>query len=136
MTDYEHQNHDILTIAAGVNPKDVIGATKPGMRHVPPGPLYQVAEAFDNGAQKYGAFNWRGNPVLSSVYIDAAKRHIDMWFHGTDLAADSKVHHLAHAAACILIILDAYQQGSLKDDRPQYNLPLEKIILAAMEARK
>lgn len=129
----EIQDDAILAIAAGVNPKDAIAALKPGLRNLPAGPLYAVAGAFDDGARKYGAFNWRANPVLASVYHDAAKRHIDAWFHGTDRAVDSGKHHLAHAVACLLIVLDAQQQGSLRDDRPPHNVPLDQII-AAMTA--
>ena len=131
----EVRDHDILTIAAGVNPKDVMGRMKPGLGNVPPGPLYAVARAFDDGAAKYGAFNWRGLPVKASVYHDACKRHLDQWFHGNDHAADSGVHHLAHAVACLLILLDAEQQRSLKDDRPQRNIPLDDI-LATLAAQK
>ena len=124
----EVQDEAILAIAAGVNPKDAIGALKPGLSHLPPGPLYEVAQAFDNGARKYGAFNWRTSPVLAGVYHDAAKRHIDSWFHGSDTASDSGVHHLAHAVACLLILLDARQQGTLRDDRPRWNVPLDEIL--------
>lgn len=131
----EQQDHDVLTIAAGVNPKDVMGRQKPGLGNVPPGPLYLVARAFDDGTRKYGAFNWRGNPVLASVYHDACKRHLDSWFHGNDRAADSGVHHIAHAVACLLILLDAEQQRSLKDDRPQRNVALDDI-LADLAAQK
>lgn len=126
----ELQDAAILSIAAGVNPKDAVGSLKPGLRNVPPGPLYWVALAFDDGARKYGAFNWRSNPVLASVYHDAAKRHIDAWFHGNDCAADSGTHHLAHAVACLLIVLDAQQQGALKDDRPPHNVPMDQILAA------
>lgn len=122
----------------GVNPKDLIGRTKPGMGHVPPGPLYEVALAFDDGAAKYGAFNWRAKPVLASVYHDACKRHLDSWFHGENAASDSGIHHLAHAIACLTIILDAEQQGSLKDDRPMHNVTMDDILagIAARVAEK
>lgn len=124
----ELRDHDVLTIAAGVNPKDLVGRTKPGLHNLPLGPLFEVARAFDDGARKYGAFNWRGNPVLASVYFDAAQRHLSCWMHGNDRASDSGIHHLDHAMACLLIIRDAMQQGSLKDDRPQRNIPLDDIL--------
>lgn len=122
------QDEAILAIAAGVNPKDAVGRMKPGLRNVPPGPLYLIAQAFDDGASKYGAFNWRSNAVLASVYHDACKRHLDQWFHGHRMAADSGVHHLAHAVACLLIVLDAEQQGMLNDDRPQHKVALDDLI--------
>lgn len=116
-------------LAAAENPKDIIGATKPGLRHVPPGPLYLVGLAMDDGARKYGAFNWRKTPIAASIYLDACKRHMDSFFHGAVLAEDSGIPHLAHAAACLLILLDAEQQGCLKDDRPHHNVPLDEILV-------
>ena len=113
---------------SGVNPKDAIGRCKPGLSNVPPGPLYEVAEAFDNGATKYGAFNWRESNVAASVYHDACKRHLDSWYHGDDRARDSGVHHLAHAAACLIILLDALQQDTLHDDRPRVKMSMDDIL--------
>lgn len=104
--------------ARGVNPKDVIGATKPNLALVPPAGKIHVALAMANGAQKYGAYNWRLNPVQLLIYLAAAQRHIDQFMDGEDLAADSGVHHLAHAAACLMIVLDALETGNLVDDRP------------------
>jgi hypothetical protein len=69
------------------------------------------------GALKYGRSNWRVAGVRSSIYYDAARRHLDAWFEGEDNAPDSKVHHLAHALACIAILVDAKEAGKLNDDR-------------------
>lgn len=75
-----------------------------------------------DGATKYGAYNWRNKSVSASIYIDAAKRHLDLWFEGQEFASDSKVHHLGHALACCAILLDAQECGRLIDDRPlQYD---------------
>jgi hypothetical protein len=40
------------------------------------------------------------------------------WFNGEECAQDSGVHHLAHAMACLAILLDAKTCGKLNDDRP------------------
>lgn len=71
-----------------------------------------------DGAAKYGAYNWRDISVSAHTYVDAAKRHLDLWFEGQELASDSKVHHLGHALACCAILLDAQECGRLIDDRP------------------
>jgi hypothetical protein len=34
------------------------------------------------------------------------------------VATDSQVHHAMHAAACMMILLDAFEPGNLVDDRP------------------
>jgi hypothetical protein len=104
--------------AAGVNPKDLLGLKKPPLDLIPPAFEIHVAMAMKDGAKKYSPFNWRGNKVRARVYVGAAKRHIAAWLDGEELAPDSGVHHLAHAAACMAILLDAQETGNLEDDRP------------------
>src|SRR6476660_4172896 len=60
----------------GENPKDRIGITKPSLHLIPGAAQVREAKVFELGAAKYGAFNWRRNSVLSSVYVSAALRHI------------------------------------------------------------
>ncbi len=107
-----------LRTAAAINPKDALGAAKVPLSLVPASAIIHCAEAFRNGAEKYGPYNWRQKNVRASIYVDAAMRHILSWFDGETLAEDSGVHHLGHAMACLSILLDAYECGSLEDDRP------------------
>lgn len=100
------------------NPKTAVGVTKVPLHLVPPSASHHLALAFKDGAAKYGPYNWRDHTVSASVYVAAAKRHIDAWWDGEDLSADAKVEHLAHAMACMAIILDAASVGKLNDDRP------------------
>ena len=100
------------------NPKDVIGSTKPPLSCIPTGPLYEVGAAMLDGSAKYGRHNWRVIGVRSSVYYDAALRHLMKWWEGEELDTDSGCHHLAHAVACCLIVRDAANLGQLTDDRP------------------
>jgi hypothetical protein len=79
----------------------------------------KTALALMDGARKYGPYNWRDEGVSASTYISAAERHIRAWLDGETDAADSKVHHLGHAIACLAIILDAETIGNLVDDRPR-----------------
>ena len=100
------------------NPKTALGAAKPALGLVPGPALVHISGAFEDGARKYGPANWRVDPVSCSTYINAALRHLYSWQDGEEVAEDSGVHHLAHAAACLMIILDAQTQGSMVDDRP------------------
>jgi len=100
------------------NPKDIVGLTKPAVNLVPPASVIQTSRAMQNGADKYGAYNWRENDVLATIYIGAALRHLYSWYDGEECAEDSGVPHLAHASACIAILLDAQAGGNLIDDRP------------------
>lgn len=102
----------------GINPKDLIGLTKPPLHLLPPAGLILTSLAMGDGSLKYGSYNWRSNHVLASIYVAAAMRHIMSWFDGEENAEDSERHHLAHATACLLILMDAQSTGNLKDDRP------------------
>ncbi|WRQ08292.1 DUF5664 domain-containing protein [Mycobacterium phage jiawei] len=104
--------------APDTNPKTRFGMAKPPIGLIPGPAMIHMAEAFRDGAQKYGPANWREDPVSSSTYINAAFRHILSWYDGEEEAQDSGVHHLGHAAACLAILLDAQAQGTLHDDRP------------------
>lgn len=100
------------------NPKTRFGVAKPSVTLIPGPALIHCALAFRDGATKYGPANWRVDPVTASTYTDAAFRHLLDYWDGEDRASDSKVLHLAHAMACLAILIDAQEQGTLKDDRP------------------
>ncbi len=101
-----------------VNPKDAIGMNKLPLGLVPDTALAIFSLAFLEGATKYGRFNWRAVGVRSSIYHDALRRHIASWWNGEDTDPATGVPHLANAAACIAIILDAQAVEKLNDDRP------------------
>jgi hypothetical protein len=169
------------------NPKDRLGVAKPDLSLVPPSAIIEEARALEDGAVKYGPYNWREKKVRARVYIAAAKRHMDSWLDGENFSRDTRyvrltadeeflgsygllqgdvtrvvdegsadigssltgyvtvvyvasgvegsnelimlspeqyetvrepVHHLAHARACLGIIIDAESIGALVDDRP------------------
>ncbi len=100
------------------NPKDLIGITKIRLDLIPPASKIYQALAMEDGAVKYGPYNWREKKVSASIYYAALNRHMDAWFDGEENAQDSKKPHLAHAIACIGIIIDALETGNLIDDRP------------------
>lgn len=100
------------------NPKDKVGQTKPPLHLIPPAASIEEAMAMGLGAKKYGPYNWRAQSVLASVYVAACKRHIDSWFDGENIDPESAASHLAHARACLGILLDARACGTLIDDRP------------------
>lgn len=101
-----------------VNPKDLVGSKKAPLSVVPESAVIAMSDAMKNGADKYGAFNWRSIPVEAMTYVEAAKRHIAAWVDGEDLAEDSGVHHLHHAMATLAILIDSKEMGILKDNRP------------------
>ena len=100
------------------NPKTIHGMAKPSITAVPPVGLYRVGQVMEEGAKKYGPMNWRDAKVTTSTYVNAAMRHLLAYQDGQDLDEETFLPHLAHAAACLMILLDAQAQGTLQDDRP------------------
>ena len=130
--------HDIPPIVrgdpfAGENPKDRISAGKPALHLIPPAAEIAEAVVMALGAKKYGPYNWRSASVRGTVYISAARRHLAQWMDGQDDDPESGVSHLAHARACLGILLDAIATGHLVDDRPPPGAASE--LIAAHTAR-
>ena len=110
-----------------VNAKNAAGAKKAPTRAVPPIAILAMGLAMEDGAKKYGAFNWRDSEVTASVFFNAMMRHLLQWYAGERCADDSAVHHLGHLMAGAAILLDAEFTGVLVDDRSKYALPQDII---------
>ena len=103
------------------NPKDLVGINKvPTLSVIPSASLIYEALAMRDGAAKYGPMNWREKGVKASIYVDACLRHVMLWMDREECASDSGVPHLGHAKACLGILADAIEAGSLIDDRPAF----------------
>jgi len=100
-----------------MNPKDLVGARKAPLTLVPPSAVIAMAEAMGNGADKYGPYNWRDQPVQVRTYIEAALRHLYAYLDGQWAAEDTGISHLAHAMAGLAILYDATTLGSIDDNR-------------------
>ena len=86
---------------------------KPEWDLLPLGPVEEVVKVLMHGKEKYGRDNWQlvDNPIRR--YYSAAQRHLSAFrrarfdtknpFDAID--SESKLHHLAHAACCILFLL-------------------------------
>lgn len=121
------------------NPKDILGSNKLPLHLWPETATAVGSLAFMEGALKYGRSNWRVMGVKASIYVDAAKRHLNAWFEGEENSTfetddgeiiDSGIPHLGNALACIAIIVDAKAAGLLVDDRQikgGYNELIEKV---------
>lgn len=101
-----------------VNPKDAIGATKLPLHLFPAEAVALGCLGMLEGATKYGRNNYiAGDGVVASIYVDAAKRHLDAWFAGEECAPDTGTPHLANALATIAIVVKCQAHGKLIDDR-------------------
>lgn len=68
--------------------------------------LAEIVSVLTYGAKKYAPENWRKVEHPKSRYFAAALRHLVAWFGGERLDPESGHHHLAHAACCIMFLLE------------------------------
>ena len=100
------------------NPKDAIGCKKPPLSTIPWPVIFELGVAMLEGACKYRRHNYRISGVRSSIYFDAALRHMTQWWEGNDIDPDSGVHHVTKAIASLVVLRDAMMNDKVHDDRP------------------
>lgn len=105
------------TMKPSNNPKDAIGSDKLPLHLWPETATILGSLGLLEGMLKYGRSNFRAIGVRASIYYDACRRHLNKWFEGEDTDPDSGLPHLAHALACLAILVDAQAAGKLNDDR-------------------
>lgn len=87
--------------------------------------LNQTAAVLAFGAEKYAEHNWRAGFAWSRP-LAAAMRHITAFNDGEDKDPESGLSHLAHAACCIMFLLEFEKTHPHLDDRYKPNLPQAK----------
>jgi len=83
---------------------------------VPVKPLERIVEILTLGAKKYSDNNWVKCPSLMRYYA-AAQRHLNAWASGEDLDVESNKTHLAHAACCLMFMMEIQDINANADDR-------------------
>ncbi len=78
--------------------------------------MNQTAAVLAFGAQKYAEHNWRKGFAWSRP-LSAAMRHITAFIAGEDRDPESGLSHLAHAACCIMFLLEFEKTHPHLDDR-------------------
>ncbi len=84
--------------------KDDFGKTRWDL--LPFAGLGQVAEVLTRGAVKYAPDNWRKVEGWRWRYFRAAIGHLTKWWLGEKLDPEWGLPHLAHAACCVLFLLE------------------------------
>jgi hypothetical protein len=84
--------------------------------------MNQTAAVLAFGAQKYAAHNWRDGFTWSRP-LSAAMRHITAFNDGEDKDPESGLSHLAHAACCIMFLLEFEKTHKHLDDRYKPSVP-------------
>jgi hypothetical protein len=137
--------NDALLKMGAPNPKTLMGRKRLPVSSVLPWPaLMRIAEAMQHGAHEapradggkgYGPFNWRDQPVEAMTYIDANDRHKARWIEGQEIDPKSLAMELAHAAASLIILIDAIDNGTWIDNRPRVKSQAASRILDEYEGR-
>lgn len=73
---------------------------------LPPHALCEIGKVLTFGAARYGDDNWRKVTDARKRYTAALLRHVVAWMCGERNDAESGLHHLAHAGACVMFLLD------------------------------
>lgn len=80
-------------------------SNKPRYSLLPENTVLNVVQVLEYGAVKYEPGNWKHVPDARTRYYDAAMRHIDDWWNGSEIDEESSLPHLAHAICCLLFLL-------------------------------
>lgn len=111
-------------VTKDTNPKDAVGSLKCPLSVIPSNVMWQLGLALLEGAIKYGRHNYRVSGVRSSIYYDAALRHLTAWWEGEDIDQDSGLPHVIKAIGSLVVLADAMHQGMVEwDDRPPRSQP-------------
>ncbi len=111
---YERAHLESSTLDRGL-----IDFSKPCLSLIPQSSVLAATEAFQDGVKKHGGmYNWRTKDLSTMQYCAKILRHIYAYIDGQDSAEDSKVSHLGHALADLMIMIDAKKYETLLDDRP------------------
>lgn len=89
---------------------------KPIIGAIPPHAELAVARVLTFGAEKYARDAWQAVENAEVRYMDAALRHLNAHRRGELADDESGESHLAHAACCILFMLDMQEREGIEND--------------------
>lgn len=106
---------DFIPFVSAEDSTPVIGTKhdqgKPILGAVPPHAELAVGRVLTFGAEKYARGNWDKVEDHENRYMDAALRHLNAHRRGELTDSESGESHLAHAACCILFMLDKQERS-------------------------
>lgn len=110
-----------------VNPKHILGSTKPPLHLWPYAALAGGSLALYDGALRYGRNNYNNTTTRYSTYIAAALRHITAYKDGQDITEDTHLHHIDAALADLAILRDVIASGNGIDDRNEMKVGIDEF---------
>lgn len=89
---------------------------KPILGAIPPHAELSVARVLTFGAEKHARDGWQAVENAEVRYMDAALRHLNAHRRGELVDDESGESHLAHAACCIMFMLDMQERKRVEND--------------------
>jgi hypothetical protein len=89
---------------------------KPMLALLPVRAVEDVGRVLTFGASKYDPWNWSKGMAWSRL-ISASLRHLFAFMRGEDRDPETGISHLAHAACCLLFLLEYTYSRREFDDR-------------------
>lgn len=118
-----------------VDPKQSQAVKKMSFDAVPISLLLHAQPGNQNGADKYGLYNWLQldeGSMSMSTYLNALQRHLILFRAGQDLTSDTGIHNLDSMISGLAVLRDAMLFNKIKDDRVKLSNEqieiLEKLI--------
>jgi len=90
------------------------------MELIPASGIEGIGRAMTFGATKYSEHNW-ANGFDWLRLVGSCLRHIFAWSRGEDKDPESKLSHLDHAGACIVMLIAHETEGLGNDNRRRSN---------------
>lgn len=100
------------------NPKAAIGVRKVSLSVVPMDVVLEASLGMLEGAAKYGKANYLASGARASVYYDGTMRHLNQWWLGENIDADSGLHHISKAISSLMVLRSCMLAEKFTDDRP------------------
>jgi hypothetical protein len=76
---------------------------------LPMAPVDEIVRVLGFGAAKYDDDNWRRVEDAENRYYAAAMRHLSAWRQGENIDPESGRSHLAHAACCLVFLMELHE---------------------------
>lgn len=118
-----------------VDPKQAQATKKMTFDNVPISLLLHATAGNDDGARKYGPWNWlklEDGSMSLTTYLNALQRHLILYRAGQDNTSDTNIHNLDSMIAGLAVLRDAQLFNKVRDDRIKLSeeqiTTLEKIL--------
>lgn len=115
-----HNECLLLPTNTPTDPKQSQAVKKMNFNSVPISLLLHAQPGTQNGADKYGTYNWLNlddNSMSMNTYLNALQRHLILFRAGQDNTSDTGIHNLDSMISGLAVLRDAMLFNKVHDDR-------------------